>query len=133
MNQEERIQIEVYTHEEIKKILDVADLTNEIYYFVNGFNRYDALVQLLDLKLKHLQEISDKERIYKITVYEKSKEEYYTFCSHECYSIIKSYLDYRKNNGEILDKESFLIREQFDINDFEQIRKKSRGISLYAH
>jgi hypothetical protein len=79
-----------------------------------------------------LEEIS-KEKIYKITVYGKSKEEYYTFCSHECYSVLNSYLDYRKNSGEILDdndKENFVIREQFDINDFEQIRKKSREISL---
>jgi hypothetical protein len=29
-----------------------------------------------------------------------------------------------------LDDETYLIREQFDINDFEQIRKKSRKISL---
>ena len=86
-----------------------------------------------ELKLKHLKEINtDKEKIYlyKITVYEKSKEEYYTFCSFECASIIKSYLDFRKKSGEILEKESYLIREQFDINDFEQIRKKSRKISM---
>lgn len=119
-----------YTHEEIKKILDVADLRMKsiILLMASTGIRIGAIT---DLKLKHLQEI-DKERIFKITVYEKSKEEYYTFCSHECYSVIKSYLDYRKNNGEILDKESFLIREQFDINDFEQIRKKSRGISICA-
>ena len=84
-----------------------------------------------DLKLKHVQELEDKQKqIYKITVYEKSKEEYYTFCSFECYSVIKSYLDYRKKSGEVLSDESYLIREQFDIDDFEQIRKKSRGITL---
>jgi hypothetical protein len=80
-----------------------------------------------------LQEITkEKEKIYKIKVYGKWKEEYYTFCSPECYSIIKSYLEYRTKNGELLDNESYLIREQFDINDFEQIRKKSRKISLFS-
>jgi len=35
-----------------------------------------------------------------------------------------------ERSGEILDPESYLIREQFDINNFEQIRKKSRGLTL---
>jgi hypothetical protein len=30
-----------------------------------------------------------------------------------------------ERSGEILDPKSYGIREQFDINDFEQIRKKS--------
>ena len=118
-----------YTHEEIKKILDVADLRMKsvILLMASTGMRIGAIS---DLKLKHLEEIDKQKEIYKITVYEKSKEEYYTFCSHECYSIIKSYLDFRKKSGEILEKESYLIREQFDINDFEQIRKKSRKIAL---
>ena len=117
-----------YTHEEIKKILDVADLRMKsvILLMASTGMRVGAIP---DLKLKHLEEINERQ-IYKITVYGKSKEEYYTFCSHECYSIIKSYLEYRKKSGEILDNESYLIREQFDINDFEQNRKKSRKISL---
>ena len=61
-----------------------------------------------------------------------NQREYYTFCSPECYSIIKSYLEYRTKSGELLDNESYLIREQIDINDFEQIRMKSRKISLFA-
>jgi integrase len=84
-----------------------------------------------EIKLKHLEEVKDK-GLYKITVYEKSKEQYYAFCSFECYSAINAYLDFRKKSGEILDKETYLIREQFDIEDFEQIRKKSRSISLYT-
>ena len=117
-----------YTHQEIKKILDVADsrMKSVILLMASTGMRIGAIP---DLKLKHVQEIPDKQ-IYKITVYEKSKEEYYTFCSFECYSIIKSYLDYRTNSGEVLNDESYLIREQFDIDDFEQIRKKSRGITL---
>jgi len=86
-----------------------------------------------DLKLKHLKEISSKDnenQLYKITIYEKSKEKYYTFCSHECFSVLKSYLTYREKSSEKLDGESYLIREQFDINYFEQIRKKSRKVSL---
>ena len=116
-----------YTHEEIKKILDVSDLSMKsiILLMASTGIRIGAIT---DLKLKHLQEVNDN--LYKIIVYEKSKDEYYCFCSHECYSIINSYLDYRKKSGELLDNESYLIREQFDINDFEQIRKKSRKITI---
>ncbi len=117
-----------YTHQEIKKILDVADsrMKSVILLMASTGMRIGAIP---DLKLKHLEELPDKQ-IYKITVYEKAKEQYYTFCSHECYSVIKSYLEYRKKSGEMLNDESYLIREQFDIDDFEQIRKKSRGITL---
>ena len=117
-----------YTHKEIKRILDVADLRMKsvILLLASTGMRVGAIP---DSMLKGLEELPN-EKIYKITVYGKLKQEYYTFCSHECYSIIKSYLDYRKNSGEILDNESYLIREQFDINDFEQVRKNSRKISL---
>jgi len=40
-----------------------------------------------------------------------------------------SYLEYRTKQGEKLTDQSYLIREQFNINDLEQIRNKSRGIS----
>ena len=116
-----------YTHEEIKKILDVADLRMKSVILLMASTGI-RVGQIPELKLKHLQDIPDK-KIYKITVYEKSKEEYYTFCSSEAYAAIQSYLNYRKNCGEILEDESYLIREQFDINDFEQIRKKSRKIA----
>jgi integrase len=119
-----------YTHEEIKKILDVSDLRMKsiVLLMASTGMRVGAIP---DLKLKHLQEIK-KENIYKVIVYEKSKEQYYTFCSPECYSVIQSYLDFRQKSGEKLDNESYLIREQFDINDFEQIRKKSRKVALFT-
>jgi len=120
-----------YTHQEISKILDVADIRMKsvILLMASTGMRIGAIP---DLKLKHLEEIENDKQIalYKITVYERAKEQYYTFCSYECYSIIKSYLEYRTKSGEILNDESHLIREQFDINDFEQIRNKSRGITI---
>ena len=110
-----------YTHDEIKKMVDVADLRmKSVVLFMASTGMRIGTIP--DLKLKYLEDIT-KEKIYKITVYEKSKEEYYTFCSPECYSVIKSYLEYRTKSGKLLDEESYLIREQFDINDFEQIRK----------
>jgi integrase len=117
-----------YTYEEIKKLLDVADLRMKsvVLLMASTGIRIGAIP---DLQLKHLQKTNEK-GLYKITVYERSKEEYHTFCSYEYYSVINAYLEFRKKSGEILNKESYLVREQFDINDFEQIRKKSRKISV---
>jgi hypothetical protein len=68
------------------------------------------------------------ESCYKIVFYEGSKEQYYSFCSPECVTFIDTYLEFRNKNGEKLDQDSFLIRDQFDINDLKQIRN-SRGIT----
>lgn len=119
-----------YNHAEIKKLLDVSDLRMKSVILLMASSGM-RVGPVTDLKLKHLEEIPN-EKTFKITVYEKSKDEYYCFCSHECYSVIKSYLDHRTKSGEILDGESYLIREQFDITDFEQIRKKSRKIASYT-
>ena len=76
--------------------------------------RYGALP---NLKLKHLEK-SEKYQLYQITAYGKSKKySYKTFCSPECRSLIDSYLEYRKNQGEILKDTSPLIREQFNTID----------------
>jgi len=78
---------------------------------------------LPDLELQHLAmpagEISTKQKIYKIIVYGRSKNDrYYTFATPECTEAIDEYIDFRKNHGEdITRKTSPLIREQFDIND----------------
>jgi hypothetical protein len=55
--------------------------------------------------------------IYQITIYEKTPEQYYTFCTPECTKAIDDYLNYRKQYGEKLTPESPLLREQFDKTD----------------
>jgi integrase len=79
------------------------------------------------LKIRNLEKLDS---IYKITVYEGSNEQYYSFCTPECAYFIDQYLDYRTKNGEKLHKDSFLFRDQFDITDLDQIRNKSKGIGL---
>jgi integrase len=115
-----------YTRQEISKILQVSDL------------RMKSIISLMactgirigavpSIQIKNLQKVSE---IYKLTVYEGSKESYFTFTTPECTSIIDSYLEFRESNGEKLNKDSYLIRDQFDITDIEQIRNKSKGIKL---
>lgn len=115
-----------YTHEEIKRILDVSDLRMKsiILLMASSGMRIGAIPLL---KLRNIEMINS---IYKITLYEGSNEEYFTFCTPECTSFLNAYLQFRSKNGEKLHKDSFLIRDQFDITDLEQIRNKSKGITL---
>lgn len=111
-----------YDHDQIKKILDLCDMRYKVIVLLMASSgiRVGAISLI---QLKHLQKLDDN-NIYKITVYPEDREEYFTFCSPECTSAIDYYLDYRRRNGEQLEAKSYLIREQFDINDVEQVRSK---------
>jgi integrase len=105
-----------YTKEEISKLLDAAQdkrLKIAILLMCGSGLRIGSISEL---KLGSLQPIS-KYGIYQITVYENTKQEYITFCTPECASIINSYLEYRKRNGDRLKPSEPLLRDEFDIND----------------
>jgi integrase len=118
-----------YTDQEIKKVLDVSDLRMKIVVLLmaSAGCRVGALPSL---RLRNLERVDGK--TYRITMYEGSNEQYSTFCTPECASFIDAYLEYRKSNGEKLNPDSYLIRDQFDITDIEQIRNKSRGVSIHT-
>jgi len=115
-----------YTHEEIKKILDISDLRMKSIILLMASSGI-RIGSIPSLRLRNLEKI---ESTYKINVYEGSNSQYYTFCTPECAYFIDAYLEYRKQNGERLHKDSFLIRDQFDITDLEQVRNKSKGIAI---
>ena len=120
-------QDEAYTCEEIQKLLNVAPLRMKVCILIYASTgiRKSALPSI---QMRHLEKI-DKHNIYKLIIYPGEKEQYFAFCSPECAKTIDEYLEYRTRLGEILTPESYLIREDFDINDIEQIRSKSRSIS----
>jgi integrase len=104
-----------YTHEEILKMIEIADerMKAAILLMASSGVRLGALPLL---KLRHMHES-------KLIVYENEREEYFTFITQECKKALDVYLDMRLRYGEKLDKESPLLREQFDIKDQFQIRK----------
>jgi integrase len=114
-----------YTHQDISKVLQLSPLRLKVAILIYASTgmRKGALVSL---KLRHLKKTDN---FYKFTIYEGEKEQYYTFCTPETASLIDEYLDYRRRSGEKLTDDSPLIREEFDINDLEQIKKRSRAIS----
>ena len=118
-----------YTHEEIHKMLDIADerMRTLILLLSSSGMRIGAIP---DLRLRNLEKIqSEYGEEYKITVYEGFNEEYITFSTPECTVAIDSYLDMRSRYGEKLDGRSYLIREQFDIRDPFAISKCKKTVS----
>ena len=106
-----------YSKEEIKTMFNAAqDIRVKIVISLLSSSglRYGAIPSL---KLKHLDKI-EKYQLYQITAYGKSKKySYKTFCTPECTALIDSYLSYRKKQGEQLNDNSPLIREQFSTID----------------
>jgi integrase len=116
---------EAYSHEQIEKILQICDIRSRavVLIFASTGIRIGALPEL---KLKSVNKIGD---LYQFTIYEGYDQEYTTFCSPECATAIDNYLSFRERQGEKLDGESYLIRQEFDISDLEQIRRKSKPVS----
>ena len=115
-----------YTDKDIKKILDVSDLRAKtiVLLMASSGIRIGALP---GIRIRNLEKVNN---IYKITVYEGSSSQYFTFCTPERTSYIDAYFEFRTKNGDNLNKDSYIIRDQFDITDLEQIRNKSKGLSI---
>ena len=116
-----------YNHAEIKKLLDIADLRLKVVITVLASTGV-RMGGLAPLKLSQVKKIPDY-GIYKFIVYENTKEEYFTFCSPEASNYIDQYFEYRVRCGEQLKDDNYFIREQFDVNDLEQVRKHGRGLT----
>lgn len=116
-----------YSTAEIRSILDLCDTRMKVVVSVlcSTGMRIGAITPL---QLKHLEK-KEKEGVYKFTIYEKTKDESICFNSPESAAYVDSYLDYRCRAGERLTPESFFIREMFDVNDIEQVRKHGRGVA----
>ncbi|MGH9974181.1 MAG: tyrosine-type recombinase/integrase, partial [Nitrososphaeraceae archaeon] len=81
-----------YTHEEISKLLNTSNIRMKpiILLMASSGVRVGSIPAL---RLKHIQKLDD---IYRITVYENTASEYFTFCTAECSKAIDDYLGYRK-------------------------------------
>jgi integrase/recombinase XerD len=114
-----------YTHEEISKLLEISDekMRAVILLLSSTGIRIGAIPSL---RLRNLEQTDD---IYKVTVYENTREEYITYCTPECKKAIDSYLDMRKSYGELIHKDSYLIREYFDVRDPLKV-KRARAVTL---
>jgi integrase len=110
-----------YTNEEIHKLLDLsADLRLKVVILLLASTGM-RLGAISTLKLSHLSKIEEYD-IYKVVIYEGTKEEYVSFTTPECYHAIVTYLEYRQRCGEKLTSNAPLIRELFDPKDMFMIK-----------
>jgi hypothetical protein len=65
------------------------------------------------LRIGDLEKIS-KYSLYKISVYRKEQEAYYTYCTPECTQALDQYFDFRSTLGEKLHDKSFVFRKEFN-------------------
>jgi site-specific recombinase XerD len=90
-----------YTHEEIGKLLEIADERTRVIILLMASTGM-RIGALPELRLRNLERMHE---VYKITIYENYNQEYFTFCSYECVRAIDSYLNFRKRYGEKLSPE----------------------------
>jgi integrase len=103
-----------YTHDEISKILSVCDLRTRaiILLLVSSGMRIGAIP---GLQISDLTPVKSRNcELYRIQVYARSRDKYYTFCTPESKVVIDLYLDDRQRWGEELKDRSPLFRKVFN-------------------
>jgi len=101
-----------YTTEQVQKILEYeTKIRNKaiIHFIAASGVRIGALP---DLKVKHIRNI---ENCKLVIVYADEKEEYFTFLTPEASIILDEYLEKRKTDGEYLNSESPLFRQNYSL------------------
>lgn len=103
------------TVEEIQKILEYPDrrIKAIIYTMASSGIRLGAWDYL---KWGHIRPITQESEIVaaKIIVYAGEDEQYYSFISREAYIALKTWMDYRQKAGEVINENSWLMRDLWD-------------------
>ena len=116
-----------YSTPEIRTILENCDLRMKVVVLTLATTSM-RIAALCELTLSSVVKMP-KQGVYKFTIYKKTKQQTTCFCSPECANYINSYYEYRYRAGEYLDTDpehTPFIREQFDVNDIEQVRKHAK-------
>jgi hypothetical protein len=149
---EKRRQDRYYTHDEISKLMQKADDRFRIIILLMANGLREGAIP--DLQLKNLEElviednglitrvnindiianvknkdieIESSKSVFRIEVYAQSHHDhYFTFVTPECTIFIKEYLRFRSSQGEVLARDSPLIREQFNIRSKSDARKPQK-------
>ena len=122
-----------YSTEVVKKMLDISpQIRNKaiIHFLASSGVRIGSLPEL---KLRHIRDMPLDCKM--ITVYEDSIEEYQTFLTPEASKSLDDYLEQRRKNNEVLNDESPLFRERYQlgISKAKQISKEAiQGILTRA-
>lgn len=103
------------TLEEIQKLIKYPDrrIKSIVFTMISSGIRLGAWEFL---KWGHIRPIYNNDLLTaaKIIIYSGEDEEYYSFISKEAYNSLKEWMDYRENSGEIINNESWLMRDLWD-------------------
>lgn len=103
------------TIDELQKLLDYPDrrIKSIVYTMASSGIRLGAWDYL---KWGHVRPIiKDNEVIAaKIIVYAGEDEEYFSYISKESFIALKEWMQYRENSGELIDENSWLMRDLWD-------------------
>ena len=118
----------LYTDMEIKKFLDFAN-PRERVVILTLLSTGMRIGGLASITLKDMTLIEDY-HLYKFSVYsEDITDRYTTFCTPECREAIDVYLDYRRNYGEQLTPDSFLIVQAIDPETYIPSIQQEKGLN----
>jgi integrase len=114
-----------YTKEEIAQVLQNGcnnDLRSKVVILLlcrSGLRRG----AVSSLRIEDLISMEYKgQNVYKVQVYARTRDKYFSFMTVESSKAVKDYLDYRQRYGEKITDKSPLIREQFNIGDHLRIK-----------
>ncbi|HEY6536462.1 MAG TPA: hypothetical protein VIY08_11800 [Candidatus Nitrosocosmicus sp.] len=103
------------TIEEIQKLLEYPDrrIKAIVYTMTSSGIRLGAWDYL---KWGHVRPIEKDGEIIaaKIIVYAEEDEEYFSFISKEAFNTLKEWINYREKSGELIDENSWLMRDLWD-------------------
>ena len=114
-----------YTHQEIKRLVDTGDFRFKVLILLLASTGV-RLGSIPSLIIRNLEKKGD---IYKVTIYENTKEEYICFTTPEATTAIEQYIEYRTRALEIITPDSPLIRNDFNIDSIEKVRKNSEPVA----
>jgi site-specific recombinase XerD len=98
-----------YTREEIKTLVDRADLRNKAIILLLASSGV-KIGAISDFRIEDLEPV-DRYNLYKINVNKKSKAKYISFCTPECRKAIDDYIKWRESLGEEIKPESPVLEE----------------------
>jgi integrase len=121
-----------YTHEEISKMLEVADLRMRVVILLlasSGCRIGSLSVLKLGNLVVDVVDVDQQDMNMKLTIYENAQQEYFSFITPECKKAVDAYLDMRSRYGEKLSDSSPLIREEFNVRVSDIKNKKARPVA----
>lgn len=119
---------------EVRKLIEYPDrrIKPIILCMVSGAFRISSWDFL---KWKNVTEIKDEKTgeilAAKMIIYSGEPEEYYCFITPEAYDALSAWMLFRKNSGEVVTGESWLMRDLWSTTDYSSFKNSTLGLVRY--